>query len=121
MAHNMYRQGCEDLHRRLAAELKDYCWMEPVDCVVVERNQLEARFGISRIKKCRLTWFREDVSPWFPHFIHTIESGGGDKVNSCYLSRLPFPTGTMTGVLSNQSRALRLCEAGLKTTVWSPE
>lgn len=117
MSNLIHRQACAQIHTRLALDLKDYCWDARVDCVVVERAQLEARLGVGRIKDCRLSWLREDVSFWFPYFTHTVSNG--NKVASCYLSRLPFPEGPITGRMSSSARQLRLREAGLKTAAWS--
>lgn len=119
MSNLVHRQACLDIHVRLAIQLKDYCWDARVDCVVVDRAQLEARLGVARIKGCRLSWLRQDVSFWFPYFTHTVSNGG--KVHSCYLSRLPFPEGPFTGKMSSPARQLRLCEAGLRTQAWSAE
>lgn len=117
MSNVIHRQACAEIHTRLAIDLKDYCWNMRVDCVVVDRAQLESRLGVARTKGCRLSWLREDVSFWFPHFTHTVSSG--TKVHSCYLSQLPFPEGPITGKMSSAARQLRLREAGLKTAAWS--
>lgn len=121
MSGSVYWQACTDLHVRLAQELRDFCWPRFCDCIVLERPQMLMALSVERIKKPRMTRFQEDVYPWFPHFEQMSKGRNDYQIHSCYLSRLPFPKGAMMGMMRTQDRQLRLCEAGLRTTIWSPE
>lgn len=121
MGESMHRQACVILHVAFANELKDYCWGWLSDCVVIEKPQMLNRLNLERIKNARMALFQEDVSQWFPYFEQMSIGIGQNRFHSCYLSRLPFPVGAMKGAMRTQDRQIRLCEAGLKTTIWCPE
>ena len=121
MSDSKYWQACADVHQEIATKLRDYCWYKSSDCIAVDRSYLLAMLDINRMEEVRLLRFQNDVSPWFQHFYQMSVGGRKGHFHSCYLSRFPFPVGAMMGSMETEERQLRLCEAGLRTTIWFPE
>ena len=68
---NTHREHCRQQHRFVANYLAAVAWVNDLECIVVERRDLEALCGLERFKSERVNWFREDVAHWFP-YVHAI-------------------------------------------------
>jgi hypothetical protein len=95
-----YRSACQRQHRVLGHFLSIQAWLRGVECLVLDRRDVEAFLVLERLKKERINWLREDVQPWFP-FQHAYErDSSGYSLHSIYVSRTPIekwlPEGSMT-------------------------
>ena len=71
-----------------------------LECIVLQRRDLEHFLALERFKSTRVQWLREDLRPWFPHQEAHHKSGAPSSIHSLYLSRVPMtlhlPRGSMT-------------------------
>ncbi len=110
--HETYRR----LHRKIAVYLAHFAWCKGVDCVCLDRSHLVSLFGMNTFKNSRLDWFKEDVSEWFPH-VDLLYYADAQKLGAIFLSRVPFPEGSFSGVMQDEQRIVRLGEFGIKAAI----
>lgn len=95
-----YRDACRRQHRVIANYLAVEAWSRGVDCIVLERLDLEELLGLKRFKSARVRWMLTDIKPWFPYQEPYYRSNSPSSVSSLFLSRVPIsshlPTGSMT-------------------------
>lgn len=95
-----YRQACQRQHQVLGHFLAVQAWLRSVECLVLERSDLQTFFDLKRIKEERVHWLKGDLLPWFPHQYMLEQGNSGFSFHSLYLSRVPIsdwiPDGTMT-------------------------
>ena len=75
-------------------------WIRGLECIVLQRRDLEHFLGLERFKSTRVQWLKEDLRPWFPHQEAHHRAGAPSSIHSLYLSRIPMaqhlPSGSMT-------------------------
>jgi hypothetical protein len=75
-------------------------WLRGVECLVIERSDLERFLGLERFKGVRVEWIQEDLSPWFPFQVPYYSSSPRASLSVLFLSRVPIeehlPYGSMT-------------------------
>src|ERR1700687_3759584 len=66
-------------------------WLRGLDCIILERCDLETFLGLQRFKSSRIEWLQSDLKPWFPYQSVSYKSSSPSSIESIYLSRLPLP------------------------------
>jgi hypothetical protein len=114
MAGEAYREYCRAQHRAIGHYLASRAWLLGVDCIVLERKDLEALLDLKRFKQERLHWLERDLLPWFPHQKPLYYSKKpGRPLASVYLSRVSFdklPDGLMSRTMNTALRVARMNE-----------
>ena len=70
-----HRVSCRRQHRVFGQYLALQAWIRGLECIVLERRDLENYLKLERLKEARVDWFKDDLLPWFPHQ-ETYEMGG---------------------------------------------
>jgi hypothetical protein len=83
-----HRASCQRQHRVLGHYLAVQAWLRGVDCIVVERQDLEAYLGLQRFKSERIRWLLEDLIPWFPYNSVYYMSSAESSLHSLFLARV---------------------------------
>lgn len=100
MAEDFHRESCRRQHRVLGQYLAMQVWIRGLECIVLQRRDLEKFLGLERFKSSRVRWLREDLKPWFPCQEAHYQTASPSSIHSLYLSRSPMdahlPTGSMT-------------------------
>ena len=95
-----YREACRRQHRVVANFLAVEAWSRGLDCIVLEREDLQKLLGLKRFKSERVRWMHDDFQPWFPHQEAYYRTVAPSSIGSLFLSRKPIgdhlPTGSMT-------------------------
>ena len=86
----IYREACGRFHNALAHYFALWCWKEKVDCVILNREQIESLFEMGVFKTKRLRQFRADIAPWFP-FFEDMRRVGSKTTSAFFLSRFEIP------------------------------
>jgi hypothetical protein len=98
--------------------------MEPVesgarirglDCIVLQRRDLEHFLGLERFKSTRVQWLREDLKPWFPHQEAHHKTGAPSSIHSLYLSRVPMSSHLPSGSMTVDARLQRMSPTAPKS------
>ena len=117
MATDPHRQFCQRQHRVFGHFLSVEAWRRGLDCIVVERADLEAFLGLQKFKSARVKWLKEDLKPWFPHQVHHYFTKQPSSIHSLYLSRVSIeehlPKGSMTAAKRVSLMATSAPKAGL--------
>ncbi len=109
-----YREFWRRHHRVLGFYLVAQAWKRKLDCIVLERNDVNAYLMLSRVEKVRLQWIREDLEPWFQYQVPRYRKGT-KTFHSLYLSRVELVEELFKGSLSTKERIEKLKNAGVKT------
>jgi len=88
MKEEFYREACRRKHRVLGHYLAIQAWLRKLDCIVLQRRELEHFLGLERFKGARITWLINDLKPWFPFQAPYYKSKSMSSINSLYLSRI---------------------------------
>jgi hypothetical protein len=95
-----HREACRRQHRVLGHYLAVQAWLRGLECIALEREDLEAYLGLERFKSERIKWLIEDLAPWFPHKSNFYKSNSESSLHSMFLSRVPIgkwlPADSMT-------------------------
>ena len=75
---DQHRLACRRQHRVLGQYLAMQAWVRGLDCIVLEKRDLDHYLSLERLKEPRVQWVRDDLTPWFPHQ-ETYENSGGEK------------------------------------------
>jgi hypothetical protein len=96
---SLHRELCRRQHRILGLELLLQAWVNQIDALIIDRDQLSNFLGISRFKSSRLSWLEQDLHSYFIHQSVFYRSSSPDSLHSIVLSRVPLddmPDSTMT-------------------------
>lgn len=99
-----HRLASRRQHRVLGHFLAIQAWLRGVDCLVLEREDLEAFLDLRRFKKERVRWVQEDLRPWFPYQYQIEQGNSGFSLHSLFLSRVPIESWIADGVLTTEQR-----------------
>jgi hypothetical protein len=95
-----YRDACKRHHRVIANYLAVEAWSRGLDCIALDRDDLEKLLGLKRFKSTRVAWMQKDLAPWFPHQQPYYRASALSSISSLFLARVPIeqhlPEGTMT-------------------------
>lgn len=100
MSDNSHRSACAKQHHIIGNYLAVQAWNRGLDCIVLDRADLEFFFGLQRFKGARVRWLMNDLQPWFPYQEDYYRTGARSSIHSLFLSRVPIseclPSGSMT-------------------------
>jgi hypothetical protein len=95
-----HRETCRRQHQIVGNYLAIQAWLAKLDCIVLNRNDLESFMKLKRFKSIRVEWLKSDLAPWFPYKEAYYKTGALASIHSLFLSRVPIkqflPTGSMT-------------------------
>ena len=85
-------------------------WRRGLDCIVVERADLEAFLGLQKFKSARINALLEDLHPWFwiqvPYYLTRAPS----SLSSLFLSRVPIKEHLPRGSMSARERVGKMAK-----------
>jgi hypothetical protein len=90
MATEPHREYCRRQHRVLGHYLSIEAWRRGLDCIALERADLEVLLGLKRFKDARIQWLRHDLQPWFPHQKSYKKTKAPSSLHSLFLARVPI-------------------------------
>jgi len=102
--HDPYREACRKEHRLIGHYLAVQAWIRGLDCIVLERHDLQALFELERFKSSRVTWLMEDLKPWFPEQEAYYRSGSECSIGSLFLSRVPIEPFLSSETMTTEAR-----------------
>jgi len=106
-----YREFVRRSHHLLGAYLSMHAWMNDLKCVIIDRDDIVAFWGLrNRVEKRRRLWLKDDIKPYFPHTRPLFYTNQGEKFASIYLSKIDFPLGTFDAAMSDTKRAKLLSD-----------
>jgi len=114
-----HRKHCRREHRVLAQFLAIEAWVRGIDCIVLERAELERYLGLERFKSERVRWLQEDVKPWFPFQALHIASTSPSSLYDLFLSRVPIAQHLPNGTMSTTERVAQIPRSAPLTQVFS--
>lgn len=114
-----HRLACQRQHRVLGHFLAIQAWLRGVDCLVLERDDLEAFLGLKRFKEERVRWLQADLRPWFPYQVPLEQGTSRYSLHSLYLSRLPIDGWLSTERLETAQRLAQMSPESPKTVAFS--
>jgi len=85
-----HRESCQRQHRVLGHFLAIQAWLQGLDCIVLERAELEEYLGLERFKSERIKWLIEDLKPWFPYSSEFYKTKSPSSLHSLFVSRVMF-------------------------------
>ena len=113
----VYREFARPGHRLLAAYLAIHAWTNDRDCVVIDREDLLAFWGLQkRVGHKRLNWFKRDIQPFFLH-TKALNFSGGGAFASIFLSRRLLPDDAFRSSMSSAKRVALLQLKKVKAAV----
>lgn len=118
MNENFYRSACARQHHIIGHYLAVQAWHRGLDCIVLDRVDLEFFFGLQRFKGTRVRWLMEDLRPWFPYQENYNRTGVKASIHSLFLARVPIAEHLPSGSMTTEQRIERMAEAAPKTAVF---
>ncbi len=115
MSEEFYREACRRRHRVLGHFLAIQAWLRKLDCVVLQRIELERFLGLERFKGTRVDWLREDLKPWFPFQVPYFKSKSPSSIHSLFLSRVDIAPHLPLGTMTTDARISRMAASAPKT------
>jgi hypothetical protein len=117
-----YREFWRRHHRVLGLYLTLEAWKRGLDCIVLERNDVQTYLKLKRIEGAHVRWLREDLTPWFKHQVLRTRKGAHNSFHSLYLSRVPLDEAFFRKPMLPEERVKEMGERGLKAgTLLAPE
>ena len=114
-----HRLACQRQHRVMGHFLAIQAWLRGVDCLVLEREDLQRFLGLQRFKEERVRWIQEDLRPWFKHQSSMEQGGAGFSLHSLYLSRVEIEKWIPGGEFSTEDRIKAFDKKAPKTEKFS--
>ena len=111
---DFHREACRRQHRMLGQYLAMQAWIRGLECIVLERRDLEHFLGLERFKSTRVQWLKEDLRPWFPEQEAHYRTGAPSSIHSLYLSRVPMGTHLPPGSMTVEKRLQRMASSAPK-------
>jgi len=110
-----YREACRRKHRVLGHYLAIQAWLRKLDCIVLQRRELEHFLGLERFKSTRVTWLIVDLKPWFPFHESYYLSKSPSSISALFLSRVEIAGHLPKGTMTTDQRISRLSKDAPKT------
>jgi hypothetical protein len=118
-ASDPHRESCRRQHRVIGNYLAMEAWLSGVDCIVLERSDLERFLQLERFKSTRVKWLLEDLRPWFSYQEPYYRTSSPSSIHSLYLSRVPITAHLPKGPMTTALRINRMGEDAPKTMLFS--
>jgi hypothetical protein len=118
MNDTFYRTACARRHHIIGHYLAVQAWIRSLDCIVLDRVDLEFFLGLQRFKSVRVTWLRDDLRPWFAHQEAFYRSGAPSSIHSLFLSRVPIGSHLSAGTMTTEARIQRMKPDAPKTSLF---
>src|ERR1044072_4899490 len=118
MNDTFYRTACARRHHIIGHYLAVQAWIRGLDCIVLDRVDLEFFLGLQRFKSVRVTWLREDLRPWFEHQEVFNKSGGPSSIHSLFLSRVSIASHLPKGTMTTEARIKGMKSDAPKTSLF---
>jgi hypothetical protein len=112
-----YREACRKQHRLLGHYLAIQSWLGQVDCLVLERKNLDSFLGLKRFKAVRVEWLMEDLKPWFPYQVPFYRANSMSSISTLYLSRVSISEHLPSGTFSTRVRVSLMATGSPKTAI----
>jgi hypothetical protein len=112
---DFYREACRRKHRVLGHYLAIQAWLRKLDCIVLQRRELEHFLGLERFKSTRVTWLINDLKPWFPFHVSYYLSNSPSSIHTLFLSLIDMVTHLPKGTMTTDQRISRLAPDAPKT------
>jgi hypothetical protein len=116
---NPHREECRRRHRVLGHFLAVQAWHRRLDCIVLDRRDLESYLHLERFKKQRVAWLMADLRPWFPFQQAYYNSVAPSSIHSLFLSRSEITPYLPSGVMSTEERISRMPSGAPRTEIYS--
>ena len=115
-----HRLACRRQHRVFGQYLALQSWVRGLDCIVVERRDLEHYLGLERLKGARIEWLKDDLLPWFPYQQDYQMGGRSNSIHSLFLARVPVATFLSEESLTTEDRITAMPAGSPKTGLLVP-
>ena len=112
---DFHRDSCKRLHRVIANYLAHQAWLRQLDCIVLERTDLEHFLQIERFKSVRVEWLLEDMKPWFKYQVAYHKSSSPSSIHSLFLSRVPIADELSDETMTTSARIALMSEEAPRT------
>lgn len=103
-------------HRVVGHYLALQAWLRGVDCVVLDRKDIQALFHITNTGEDRIKQFRADIAPWFRVFRPFYPKSSRTLIRSLFLSRVGLNADVLKGLMTTDQRItkMRTADGSLK-------
>jgi len=113
-----HRDACRRQHRVIANYVALEAWLRGLDCVVLDRRDLQRLLGLERFKSARVAWMLTDFQPWFPYHVAYYRTASGlSSIGSLFLSRVPIEGHLPVGSMSDERRIERMDPDSPRTAI----
>lgn len=112
-----HRESCRRQHRVLGHYLAVQAWLRGLDCIALEREDLEAYLGLERFKSERIKWLIDDLLPWFPYKSDFYKSNAESSLHSLFLARVPVVGWLPMESMSTEDRIRAIDKKAPKTAL----
>lgn len=113
-----HRAACQRQHRVLGHYLAVQAWLRGLDCLAVERSDLEIYLGLERFKSERIKWLLQDLKPWFPYNSPFFKSSAQSSLHSLFLSRVKMGAWLSTTTMTTAQRIAKIPADAPKTALF---
>jgi len=79
-------------------------WSRGLDCIALDRDDLEKLLGLKRFKSTRVAWMQKDLAPWFPHQQPYYRASALSSISSLFLARVPIEQHLAEGTMTTRER-----------------
>lgn len=114
-----HREDCRRQHRVIGHYLALQAWHRGLDCIVLNRTDLERFLGLKRFKKERIDWLRADLKPWFPFQKPYYLKRSKSSIHSLFLSRADLTQYLPAGMMTTEERITGMKPGSPKTELFS--
>jgi hypothetical protein len=89
-------------------------WTRGLDCIILERSDINAYLMLERVEKTHLQWLREDIGPWFKYQTPLYRKRTG-TFSVLLLSRVELREELIKPTMPTQARLELLNGNGIRT------
>jgi len=98
-------------HRIVGHYVAVTAWIRGLDCIVLDRTEVQTLLGISDTPKSRVTQFVADIEPWFQFNKPYYKRGSKTFLRSLFLSRASLDSYLPKGLMSVDQRIAKAITA----------
>ena len=106
-------------HALLGHYLAIQAWLHRLDCIVLNRADLESFLELRRFKSSRIAWLQKDFIPWFPHQMPYYKTTSPSSIHSIFLSRVPISQHLPSGSMTTEQRIARMRRNAPRTAMFA--
>jgi hypothetical protein len=96
-------------------------WRRALECITLEREDLEAFLGLERFKDARIQWLQDDLKPWFPHQQIYKKTKAPSSLHSLFLSRVPIKQHLSNDPMTTRQRVSKMSPDAPRTGLFFGE